>query len=343
MKIDYSALNMDIKNDDIVKFTKTHTDSRSYISNKSALIFSLVMILSYILINLITFFYPNLTYLTYVGYFILFNLVFVLIIHSNQSSYFRKYIKLYNFAESNNLTYIESSRQPDYPGIIFNINRSGTLGDRFVSKSQQMPFEISTYSYLIRSDDNQRLVVYGYVMIDLKRNLPHMILDSHAGESKFFGISQSNLPINFDQDQKLSLEGDFDKYFTLYAPEAYKRDALQIFTPDLMGLFIDESGGFDAEIIDNKLFLYSSSAIDLLNVKLLEKIFNIINTVGQKTISKTEKYHDDAIGNKTVNVIALAGQRLVVKKTSTLLAIFLVIITLIITGLLSVTIVKFLS
>ena len=42
--------------------------------------------------------------------------------------------------------------------------------------------------------------------------------------------------------QVLSLEGDFDRYFTLYCPKEYERDALYVFTPDLMAL-LDRRGG----------------------------------------------------------------------------------------------------
>ena len=52
-------------------------------------------------------------------------------------------------------------------------------------------------------------------------------------------------------DQKLTLGGEFDDKFTLYAPSDYGRDAFQIFAPDLMALFIDRLGTFDVEIIDD--------------------------------------------------------------------------------------------
>lgn len=52
----------------------------------------------------------------------------------------------------------------------------------------------------------------------------------------------------FARDQVLSLEGDFDRYFTPYCPKQYERDALSVFTPDLMALCIDEAAPFDIEI-----------------------------------------------------------------------------------------------
>lgn len=47
----------------------------------------------------------------------------------------------------------------------------------------------------------------------------------------------------------LSLEGDFDRYFTLYCPGDYERDALYVFTPDLLALLIDESRHFAANAL----------------------------------------------------------------------------------------------
>ncbi len=57
------------------------------------------------------------------------------------------------------------------------------------------------------------------------------------------------------RSQILSLEGDFDRYFELYCPAGYERDALYLFTPDVMAWLIDDVGGFDVELIDNRMVL----------------------------------------------------------------------------------------
>jgi hypothetical protein len=134
----------------------------------------------------------------------------------------------------------------------------------------------------------------------------------------------TNLPVSFKNNQKLSLEGDFDKYFTLYAPKEYKRDALYIFTPDLMSLLIDESNAFDAEIVDNKLFFYSKSPFNMLDESTLKLIFKIIETVGSKLIFQTKQYTDERVDSRVVDVISEPGRRL--KRRISWLAIIIVAI-----------------
>jgi hypothetical protein len=99
-------------------------------------------------------------------------------------------------------------------------------------------------------------------VIQLDRALPHMVLDAVQNDRKILGQRVSNLPARFDLAQRLSREGDFDRYFTLYAPADYERDALYVFTPDLMALLIDEAGSgeggsMDVEIIDDRMYVYA--------------------------------------------------------------------------------------
>ena len=147
--------------------------------------------------------------------------------------------------------------------------------------------------------------------LQLDRALPHMVLDSTANN----GIFGSNLPATFNKDQVLHLEGDFDKHFTLYCPKEYERDALYVFTPDLMALLIDAvsiqaSSPFDVEIIDKWMFVYSSAAFDLRQPALHQRLLGIVDTVGAKTLSQTDRYRDERVGDFTANIVAPQGQRL---------------------------------
>ena len=91
----------------------------------------------------------------------------------------------------------------------------------------------------------------------------------------------------------LSLEGDFDQYFTLYCPKQYERDALYVFTPDLMALCIDEAAPFDIEVIDKWMFVYSATAFDMQQPWVYERLLRIAFTVGAKTLTQTDHYADD--------------------------------------------------
>ncbi len=236
------------------------------------------------------------------------------VIIQQQTKTWQQAVKLYRFCESNGFKFNPKIDDPVRDGMIFNIG-SSRRAYSILSSTTSNPFEIANYTYTTGSGKNSSTHIYGYIMVQLDRNLPHMVLDSKANNTSIFGLSISDLPLEFNKDQKLSLEGDFDSHFTLYAPKEYERDALYVFTPDLMQLFIDESHNFDAEIVDNKIFIYSNTQFDLTNQALLQRLFNVIDKVVSKVESQTEHYIDERVGSAIKDTIAVPGRRLKIRKS----------------------------
>lgn len=216
-----------------------------------------------------------------------------------------KHLRLREFAAARGATYTGLLPAPAYPGMIFDV---GTLRAAFdsVRVDSGRPLEVANYRYTIKQGKSSTTYRWGYVALKLDRRLPHMVLDA-ASNNLMFG---SNLPRRFDKDSILSLEGDFDRYFTLYVPPEYERDALYVFTPDLMALLIDESSAFDVEIVDDWLFLYSTKPFDLLLPAVWQRLDRIVETVGFKALSQTDRYADDRVIDKTLNVVAPEGRRM---------------------------------
>ena len=168
-----------------------------------------------------------------------------------------RWLRLTRFAEANGLSFAPNAPGPGYPGEIFGVGSSRRITEHLY-RSEGRYLDIGNYEYTTGSDRQRQVHRWGYLALRLDRTLPHMVLDA-TGNNSIFGLS--NLPASFDRKQVLSLEGDFDRYFTLYCPSQYERDALYVFTPDLMALLIDETQHFDVEIIDDWLFAYSASAL----------------------------------------------------------------------------------
>ena len=166
--------------------------------------------------------------------------------------------RITRFAAANGLRY-GHDEQVSYPGIIFDTGTDRTAERRLTTTAGRR-VEIGNYRYTISGEnrENARVYGWGYVVITLDRRLPHLLLDAKANNSSVFGIRTSNLPVDLARDQKLSLGGEFDDKFTLYAPSDYGRDAFYIFAPDLMALFIDRLGTFDVEIVDDTMFVYGN-------------------------------------------------------------------------------------
>jgi hypothetical protein len=217
-----------------------------------------------------------------------------------------KWMRLSQFSAANGLRFGSRSSSPSYPGCVFQSGDSRFVFDHFATTSGRF-LDFGNYQYSTGSEKSRQVHRWGFLALQLDRQLPNMVLDSKANNGLFGG---TNLPQTFKRDQVLSLEGDFDRYFTLYCPQEYEQDALYVFTPDLMALLIDDAAPFDVEIVDNWMFIYSAQPFAELEVLTYERLFNIVRTVGTKTVTQTEEYHDDRVGSAAANIVAPQGQRL---------------------------------
>lgn len=138
-------------------------------------------------------------------------------------------------------------RDPPFSGVLFRSRKSVLLRDVVDARGSQNPFLLGR----LRGRHRRELAV---LVLPLGRPVPNLVLAA---------ARTSTLPgqgIAFVQSQRLHLEGDFQKYFSLYCPSGYERDALWIFTPDLMELFIDAPGARDLEFVDDRLLLYAPAS-----------------------------------------------------------------------------------
>ena len=218
----------------------------------------------------------------------------------------RERLRMHRFAEANGFVYEITSPAPDYPGMIFGLGRSRKVSDHFRTLDGRF-LDFGNYQYTTGSGKNSTTHRWGFLALQLDRALPHIVLDSRANNGLF---GATNLPSGLSRDQVLSLEGDFDRYFTLYCPKQYERDALYVFTPDLMALAIDEAAPFDMEIVDQWLFVYSARPFPLADPYIYQRLLRIVSTVGAKALSQTDRYRDERIGDVNVNLVAPQGQRL---------------------------------
>ncbi|MBU1251480.1 MAG: hypothetical protein ACJLS2_10715 [Microcella pacifica] len=215
-------------------------------------------------------------------------------------------LRMHRFAEANGLVYEMTSPAPSYPGAIFGQGRSRRVSDHFRTADGRF-LDFGNYRYVTGSGKNSTTHHWGFLALHLDRALPHMLLDSRANNGMF---GASNLPTSFRRDQVLSLEGDFDRSFTLYCPREYERDALYVFTPDLMALLIDEAAPYDVEIVDRWLFVYAARPFPLADPHTYQRLLRIVDTVGRKTLSQTDRYRDERVGDVDANIVARQGRRL---------------------------------
>ena len=185
--------------------------------------------------------------------------------------------RLDGFARANAMQYVPRLADPGLPGMIFSIGNTRHSND-IVRGDRPRFVEFGNYRYTTGSGKNQQTHHWGYVAVKLDTPLPHIVLDATSND----GLFGSNLPLAFDKDQRLSLEGDFDRYFSLYCPADYERDALYLFTPDIMARFIDNAAALDVEIVDDWLFLYAKRDFSTLDPQTWAWLFSVVGALLDK-------------------------------------------------------------
>ena len=184
------------------------------------------------------------------------------------------------------------SAGPSYPGAIFGLGSSRHVTDHFRNTDNRY-LDFSSYAYVTGSGSGKNRMTHrwGFLALQLDRVLPHLLLDSRANNGL---MGTTNLPAVFSHDQVLSLE----------------RDALYVFTPDLMALLIDEASPFDVEIVDRWMLVYSARPFPLADTATYQRLLRIVSTIGAKTLAHTDCYVAERVGAFTANRVAPQGQRL---------------------------------
>lgn len=224
-------------------------------------------------------------------------------------------VRMSRFAQDNDWESAHNVDVSSHQGLIFSQGFSRLARDVIYSEEGGVVyFEMGNYEYKEERSNSSKSKTYHWVYgcIRLDRSMPHMLLDARSNNRDILGYNSfSNLPIFLDKSQVLSLEGDFDKYFTLYAPKEYKRDALYVFTPDVMTLLIDMASKFDIEVIDDKLYVYSRiGVLSMPESEIIYKMLCVIQSIGVKLSQQSAYYADEFVGDRSSNVVGEGGRRL---------------------------------
>lgn len=146
-----------------------------------------------------------------------------------------------------------------------------------------------------RTDHN---LYYSVIVIDTGYELPTFIFDSKESLGR-------QMKFSFDINQKVALEGNFDKYFDVYHSAGYHIDLLNIITPDIMEKLI-EAHDFDIEFYGTKIYLYSKIASH-------SKLLHMINSAQSIAVSikrNASAYSDvRAVSKKRVHPLGKSLQK----------------------------------
>lgn len=177
------------------------------------------------------------------------------------------------------------------------------------ANSRIPPLQIAIASYSGgKNDPKGPRNGFRYMELALPRRLPHLMIDARGN-----GSLRQMLP----GTQRLSLEGDFDRYFSVYVPSGYERDALELLTPDVMACLIDHGRRWDVEIVDDRLIVASRRFRRASDRAEYTAMLYFSELLGEELGHQADTYSDPRAARPRSQVAA-AGTRL--KRRSTVWA-----------------------
>ncbi len=156
-----------------------------------------------------------------------------------------------DFADAMNYSYSKVGNLGE--GTLFNFGNNRQATDEISGKYLDKDFRLFLYSATIGEGKNKTTYSFSVLELTFDALLPNIILYSkHIGNT---------LPIVLDSE-KITLEGNFNEFFSLRVPKGYENEAYQIFTPDIMQIFIRDVKNMNFEFYKNKVYLFSHSPIN---------------------------------------------------------------------------------
>jgi hypothetical protein len=168
---------------------------------------------------------------------------------------------LEKFASGMGYSYENTADISSVVGTLFSFGHSQRMSSVVSGKYFGQDTRLFIFSTTEGSGKSKHTYMYSVLEIFFDTMLPDILLNNRKN-----WLTSSQFSLAFpDNERKLSLEGDFQEYFTLHVAKEYEIEALQIFTPDVMQMFIDKAGNMSMEIYKNRVYLYYPSAVSKKN------------------------------------------------------------------------------
>lgn len=145
-------------------------------------------------------------------------------------------------------TFRDRWENPPFPGLLFRNGSSVVATDVVQSVSVEHPFIAGGLNaeYVAGSGT----AAASFIAIRLPRSMPNIVLvNARRGALRRAGIGMGSR-------QMMRLQGSYDRAFTLYCPIGAERVAEEIFTAELMEVFLESLPGGDIELFDDWMFVY---------------------------------------------------------------------------------------
>jgi hypothetical protein len=141
---------------------------------------------------------------------------------------------------------------------------------------------------------------FRFLATDMPRPLPHLMIDS---------LRNGRLRTVLPGTQRVSLEGDMDRHFAVYAPSGYARDALQLLTPDVLVCLLEHGRRWDIEVVEDRVFVASGRSARRFDRSEIPALLRFAELIAGELGHQASTYTDPRAAAPRREV-ALAGRRL---------------------------------
>ncbi|MFK4788387.1 hypothetical protein [Microbacterium sp. ZW T5_56] len=216
-------------------------------------------------------------------------------------------VKIAAFAWSNGWAYADSLEDNRRPGAAFARVAHGQERAVVACDDPRMPFELGMHHSVARGQGTATIQrPFGFIELPLPTSVPHIVLANRRRSIiPTLGLGRGAA--------RMDLEGDFASVFQLIVPEGYQRDALYIFTPDLMARVIDLGSGAEIELVSDRLYVYLPASTRFDRADTMAAAVMLAEEFHRRFAARTEQYRDDQAGELAARAgvaVGLRGQRL---------------------------------
>ncbi|HSX07682.1 MAG TPA: hypothetical protein VLG11_02215 [Candidatus Saccharimonadales bacterium] len=209
-----------------------------------------------------------------------------------------------DFAAANGFAFDKDGTVDKTYGTIFRLAGTPKVSDVITGTYDGCDMRMFLYETTVETGRSSYTYRYTALELDVHGKLPELLLANKAST-----VMSMNLKANFGTKQKMSLEGDFNERFTLYAQPGNEMEALEVFAPDVMALAEDEAGKFSLEFVANRIYIYANGFIR--DERTLGAAFALAHSlVGKIRPLAARLQNDSAIAAPPVNLQAMNTETL---------------------------------
>lgn len=185
-----------------------------------------------------------------------------------------QHVFMQQIASAIGFRYQPTGSRPELEAKFFQLGSSRQIEDVLSGVYRGCPIEIFNYSFTVQQGRSSHTEHYTIFALTFAGVLPDIAL----APKSFLGAGL--LACAPDGDVAVTLEGDFNEHFYLYAPKNFDVEIREIFQPDLMLELIEKYQSYRVEISGSRVYVVSplicNKAKFLAAHDLIDRLFDHI-------------------------------------------------------------------